>query len=166
MNDTVIQIRSLEDTERLGCLLAALLEPKDVVGLTGDLGAGKTYLAGCIAHALGVPEQVAITSPTFTLIKEYKQGRIPIYHMDLYRLVDPSDLYELGLWEYYDGDGVCLVEWSNMFDELWPDTSLTLHLSLGEGEQRTISVSGAHRGLTLARALAAAWQSSDATTSS
>lgn len=158
MNEFVFHIQSIEDTERLGALLAKQLQPKDVVGLCGDLGAGKTFLSGCIAHALGVPEKVPLTSPTFTLIKEYRHGRIPIYHMDLYRLGDAADLYELGLWEYYDGDGVCLVEWSNLFEDLWPDHALILHIALGEGERRTVTVSGNSRGGLIARALKSEWR--------
>jgi tRNA threonylcarbamoyladenosine biosynthesis protein TsaE len=158
MNEIVFHIKSIEDTERLGGLLAKQLQPKDVVGLCGDLGAGKTFLAGCIARALDVPENVPLTSPTFTLIKEYRHGRIPIYHMDLYRLGDAADLYELGLWEYYDGDGVCLVEWSNLFEDLWPDHALILHIALGEGECRTITASGNTRGGIIARALKSQWE--------
>ena len=158
MNEPVIHLSSLKDTQRLGRLLAELLRPKDIVGLMGDLGAGKTYLAGCIAVGLGVPESVPVTSPTFTLIKEYRQGRIPVYHMDLYRLADPAELYELGLWEYYDGDGVCLVEWFDLFDDLRPENALLVHLTLGEGEQRTARLDGVGRGVTLARSLMSAWR--------
>lgn len=150
-------IADREGTERLGRLLARLVVPGDVVGLTGDLGAGKTFFAGAVAHGLGVPEATPVSSPTFTLIKEYK-GRIPIYHMDLYRLVDPGELYELGLWEYYDGEGVCLVEWSNLFEDLWPERALVMVIELGEEETRTITASGRERGAALAAALQEAWE--------
>jgi tRNA threonylcarbamoyladenosine biosynthesis protein TsaE len=125
--------------------------------LTGDLGAGKTYLAGEIAHALGIPENVSISSPTFTIIKEYRQGRLPVYHMDLYRLSDSSELYELGLWEYYEGDGVCLVEWSNMFDDLWPDSALVVRIALRQNEERIITLNGNLRGRKLAVKLGDMW---------
>ena len=151
MSELILEISSLEETERLGRTIADLLQPKDVLGLCGDLGAGKTFLAGCIAHGLGIPESIPITSPTFTLIKEYRQGRLPVYHMDLYRLGDSSELYELGLWEYYDGDGVCLVEWSNLFEDLWPNHATIVHIALGEGERRTVTLSGIQRGAALAR---------------
>ena len=131
--------------DEFGRLLAGFLQPGDVVGLSGDLGAGKTHLAGAIAHALGVARDVPVTSPTFTLIKEY-QGTWPIYHLDLFRLGDPSELYELGLWEYYDGDGVCLVEWCDKFADLWPSEALVLFIDLGEGETRTIRAVGEGRG--------------------
>ena len=145
MDAVVFQITSEAETIAFGKRLANLLRRGDVVGLTGDLGAGKTFLARAVARGLGVPESVAVTSPTFTLIKEY-QGILPIYHMDLYRLGDASELYDLGLWEYYDGDGVCLVEWSNRFDALWPEQALILTIALGEGENRTISAEGQGRG--------------------
>ncbi len=157
MTEVVLPISSREETERLGRCLAGLLRPADVIGLTGDLGAGKTFLAGAVAHALGVPEAVAVSSPTFTLIKEYR-GRIPIYHMDLYRLEASYELYELGLWEYYDGDGVCLVEWSNLFEDLWPDRALGLELSLGDGETRVVTARGENRGAELALGLKAAFE--------
>ncbi|MDJ0761997.1 MAG: tRNA (adenosine(37)-N6)-threonylcarbamoyltransferase complex ATPase subunit type 1 TsaE [Myxococcota bacterium] len=145
-------------TRRFGARLAELLRPGDVVGLCGDLGAGKTYLAGAIAHGLGVPDEVAVTSPTFTLIKEYI-GVVPIYHMDLYRLGDPSELYDLGLWEYYDGAGVCLVEWCDRFEDLWPGSALVLTLTLGRDTERTIRAEGKGRGADLVQALAKKWHS-------
>jgi tRNA threonylcarbamoyladenosine biosynthesis protein TsaE len=157
MTAAVFHISSMDETDLLGELLARVLVPKDVVGLIGDLGAGKTYLAGAVARGLGVPPSVPVTSPTFTLIKEYRGGRLPIYHMDLYRISDPQDLYELGMWEYYDGDGVCLVEWSNLFSDLWPDHALVISIALGEGECRTITASGRLRGEVLVRALEQAW---------
>jgi tRNA threonylcarbamoyladenosine biosynthesis protein TsaE len=152
MERAAFEIGSREQTRDLGRRLAALLQPGDVVGLRGDLGAGKTFLAGAVAHALGVPVDVAVTSPTFTLINEHA-GRVPVFHMDLYRIGDPSELYELGLWEYYDGDGVCLVEWCDRFDDLWPADALVLTLHLGQGEQRRIDVEGEGRGAELAREL-------------
>ena len=141
-------------TERFGARLAALLRPGDVVGLCGDLGAGKTFLAAAVARALGVPDAVPVTSPTFTLINEYAGGRLPVYHMDLYRLGAAAELYELGLWEYYDGRGVCLVEWCDRFDDLWPEHALVLTLHLGEGASRRIAARGEGRGAELAAALA------------
>jgi tRNA threonylcarbamoyladenosine biosynthesis protein TsaE len=105
---------------------------------------------------LGVPEEVPITSPTFVLIHEHIEGRLPVYHMDLYRLGDPCELYELGLWEYYDGEGVCLVEWCDRFDDLWPQRALVIAIGLGQDEARSLELSGADRGAALCQALAEA----------
>lgn len=153
-------MESASDTQRFGELLASLLAPKDVVGLRGDLGAGKTFLCGAVVHALGCPEAQPVTSPTFTLIKEYETAP-PVYHMDLYRLGGVDELYDLGLWEYYDGAGICLVEWCDRFDDLWPTRALVLSLTLGSGERRTIDAEGVGRGAELAGALARLWPSAD-----
>ncbi len=157
MREATFQIQDETGTERLGELLAMHLQPGDVVGLCGDLGAGKTFFTGTVAHSLGVPAETPVTSPTFNLIKEYHQGKMPIYHMDLYRLGEPGELYELGLWEYYDGDGVCLVEWCDRFDDLWPEDALVLTLELGEGEERTVHARGIDRGAELVGVLEADW---------
>lgn len=157
MEELAFNIKEEGETARLGGLLAPLLRRGDVVGLKGDLGAGKTFFAGAVARGLGIPESVHVTSPTFTLIKEY-QGKFPIYHMDLYRIGGQGELYDLGLWEYYDGDGVCLVEWCDRFDDLWPDTALVLDLELGKGDVRIIHATGKGRGLELAKKLWAKWQ--------
>lgn len=156
MGNKIFQLADLKETKRFGELLASLIRPGDVVGLCGDLGAGKTTLSGYVAHGLGVSETIHVTSPSFTLIKEY-QGRIPIYHMDLYRLGDSGEIYELGIWEYYDGEGVCLVEWCDRFDDLWPDHALVLHLELCDGERRTIRARGRARGAELLEALDGVW---------
>lgn len=157
--DVRLFIPDQEHMEAFGRALARLLEPGDVVGLCGDLGAGKTYLSGAVAHGLGIPEDVPITSPTFVLIHEYAHGRLPLYHMDLYRLGDPSELYDLGLWEYYDGAGVCLVEWCDRFEDLWPDRALVISIILGQDEARTLTLHGTGRGLVLGMALASSFPS-------
>ena len=156
MNKMSFKLESLDKTAAFGKLLASLLIPGDVVGLKGDLGAGKTFLAGAVARGLGVPDSINVTSPTFTLIKEY-EGQMPIYHMDLYRLGDPAELYDLGLWEYYGGKGVCLVEWCDRFTDLWPEHALELTLKLGQGEERIIEAEGKGRGQDLAVELGALW---------
>jgi tRNA threonylcarbamoyladenosine biosynthesis protein TsaE len=156
MRTATFDIADEEATARLGGRLASLLAPGDVVGLRGDLGAGKTHLAAAVARALGVPPEVPVSSPTFTLINEYWGGRLPVYHMDLYRLGAPVELYELGLWEYYDGRGVCLVEWCDRFDDLWPDEALVLTLHLLEGTARRVEAAGRGRGADLVAGLSGA----------
>src|SRR5512138_2964769 len=100
-----------EETERLGALLGSLARPGDYVSLIGDLGAGKTCFARGVARGVGVDPEVPITSPTFTLMNIH-QGRIPLYHFDLYRLAGDGDVDELGFGEYFSGDGLSLVEWA------------------------------------------------------
>lgn len=105
------QMRShnVAETQRLGALLGALLAPGDVVLLHGDLGAGKTALTQGIAAGLGVPGTV--NSPTFTILKEYF-GRLPLFHFDLYRIESPDEVTTLGFEDYFDSDGVSVIEWA------------------------------------------------------
>ncbi len=98
--------------------LAAGLRRGDVLALTGDLGAGKTHFSKGITAGLGATSPV--TSPTFTLIHEYLGGRLPVYHFDFYRLDDEDEALKIGLDEYLDGDGVCLIEWADKFPALLP----------------------------------------------
>lgn len=118
MTDTV-KVSTPEETMAIGQQIAPLLAPKDIILLDGDLGAGKTTFTKGLAAGLGIKRNVK--SPTFTIIREYQDGRIPLYHMDVYRLEDGSG-DELGLEEYFNGDGVSVVEWSKFVaDELPAD---------------------------------------------
>lgn len=111
-----VKVSTPEETMAIGQKMAPLLEPKDIILLDGDLGAGKTTFTKGLAAGLGINRNVK--SPTFTIIREYQDGRIPLYHMDVYRLEDGSG-DELGLEEYFNGDGVSVVEWSKFVaDEL------------------------------------------------
>lgn len=128
----------LHDTEALAAWLAEAAKPGTVIGLDGDLGAGKTAFSQLFAKHLGV--KGIVNSPTFTIIKEY-EGRLPFYHMDVYRLsMEEAD--ELGLDEYFYGEGVCLVEWSQIISELLPASHLHLSLETTGPEQRKITVRG------------------------
>ena len=98
--------------------LAEGLNPGDVICMYGDLGAGKTLFAQGIASGLGIDESVS--SPTFTIVNEY-MGRIPFYHFDVYRISDPDEMYEIGFDEYLFGEGVCLVEWAELIEDVLPD---------------------------------------------
>ena len=106
-----IHIKSEYETRQFGEELARTLKPGDVIALIGDLGTGKTTLTKYIARELGIMQ--AITSPTFTIICEYKDGRLPLYHFDVYRLNSADEMLELGYEEYFFGDGVCIVEWAD-----------------------------------------------------
>ncbi|WP_159884732.1 tRNA (adenosine(37)-N6)-threonylcarbamoyltransferase complex ATPase subunit type 1 TsaE [Paenibacillus puerhi] len=121
----------LAHTAELASRLAPLLGPGTVIGLDGDLGAGKTAFSQAIARELGVAG--IVNSPTFTIIKEYEGEKLPFYHMDVYRLsMEEAD--ELGLDEYFYGDGVTLVEWASLVEDLLPPERLSIYIE-HEGEQ-------------------------------
>lgn len=111
--------QTLEFAEKLG----SLLQPKDLITLEGDLGAGKTTFTKGLAKGLGITRTVS--SPTFTIIKEYK-GRLPLYHMDVYRVEDSFE--DLGFDEYFEGDGVTVVEWAKLIEEQLPKDRLEIKL--------------------------------------
>ncbi|MDR1272359.1 MAG: tRNA (adenosine(37)-N6)-threonylcarbamoyltransferase complex ATPase subunit type 1 TsaE [Clostridiales Family XIII bacterium] len=120
-----------------GRTIADGLTPGSVVALYGDLGSGKTTLAAAIGDGLGVKERV--TSPTFTIINEYYSGRLPYYHFDVYRIGGPAEMYELGYDEYFDGDGVTVVEWADLIEGLLPARTVRVRLAYaGEGEKRVV----------------------------
>ena len=127
---------SPEDTGRLGEIMGSLAEPGDVYCLTGDLGSGKTVFARGVAIGLGISGRVA--SPTFTLINEH-QGRIPFYHMDVYRLAGPEDLADLGYEEYFYGNGATLVEWAGIVGPLLPPERLDVKIVRVDEDCRLIT---------------------------
>lgn len=133
-----ITTASPEETKALGERLGQLLQPGDILCLQGDLGAGKTLMAKGIALGLDIAEE-EVTSPTFTLINEY-QGRLPFYHMDVYRLDDPEAMYDLGLEEYFYDQGVTLVEWADKLGEFIPQEALFIDILVLSGESRKITL--------------------------
>jgi len=135
MNDCTFLSHSPVETQNLGNVLGRIVQPGTVISLVGDLGAGKTTLTAAIARGLGIdPEKVS--SPTFMLIQEYA-GRIPLYHFDTYRLKDLHEFEDLGVEEYFYGEGVCLVEWGDRFREVMPVDLLRIEISIqGESERR------------------------------
>src|SRR3954468_21490796 len=120
-----------EETERFAVSLARRLLSGDVIALEGDLGAGKTAFTKGLAKGLEVTRTV--NSPTFTIIKEY-QGRLPLYHMDVYRVADAYE--DLGFDEYFEGEGVTVVEWAHLIEEQLPHERLTIFLYREEGDTR------------------------------
>jgi len=116
----IITTKSAEETIKLGRNLSKLLKPGDVLGLIGELGSGKTTLVRGIASGLGVKEKEGVASPTFVLVKEYR-GKIPVFHLDLYRLDSIKDIESLGVEEYLFDQGVCLIEWAEKMRMLLPD---------------------------------------------
>jgi len=131
---------SPEDTVRIGRALGAVLEAGDIVALIGDLGTGKTCLTSGIARGLGVPEAYFITSPTFTLINEYP-GRIPLAHLDMYRLSGAADLDDIGIDEYFYGNGVMVIEWAEKIRELLPEKAFHIFLRHNGDDKRKIEIS-------------------------
>ena len=132
MEEKIITIRSEEETRAFGSKLAEKAKPGMVIALIGDLGTGKTTLTKAIAAALGI--QGHITSPTFNIVKEYKTGRLPLYHFDVYRVQDPDELFNIGADEYFDGNGLCVVEWADMIKEELPPDSLYVYIEYGDKE--------------------------------
>jgi len=131
-----LSIRSEEETRAFGHQLADRLEPGSVVALIGDLGTGKTTLSKYIAEGLGITE--VVTSPTFTIVQEYHSGRLPLYHFDVYRIGDLSEMEELGYEEYFFGDGVSLVEWADIIQELLPEETRIIRIEYGRGPEERI----------------------------
>lgn len=129
-----IEAATPEDTFAAGEALARELGAGDVVGLVGELGAGKTVFIQGLARGLGVPPEVPVTSPTFTLVNEYRGGRLPLFHVDLYRLEREDELEDVGLDELYRrGDGVVAVEWFDRFPAAAPVAAVTVTITSPPG---------------------------------
>ncbi len=124
-----------------GHAVADSLHRGDVLALSGDLGAGKTHFVKGLAAGLGAT--VSVTSPTFTLIHEYPGGRLPLYHFDFYRLDDEDEALKIGLDEYLDGEGVCVIEWAEKFPALLPPHTRWLRFTHREDGTRQIEESPA-----------------------
>lgn len=137
---SVYKTSSDEETIELGRRIAATLPRKACVLLTGNLGAGKTTLAKGILSGLGVAEPDEVSSPTFTLIHEYGNGRA--YHIDLYRLDTPAQLATLGLDEIFDRDAVVLIEWGERFPGLMPRDRIEITLKMLAEDEREVAISG------------------------
>lgn len=137
----VIESLSPEDTLAAGQDLAAAVSPGEIITLTGDLGVGKTVFVKGFAMGLGIREPV--TSPTFTILCEYTTGRLPLYHFDVYRIEDEDEMYAVGLDEYVNGEGVCLIEWAERIDDMLPRPlkRITIEKDLSKGlDYRKITI--------------------------
>jgi len=144
---------SPEETERLGELLARLLDKGDVLALSGDLGGGKTTMTRGIARGMDVPDRYVIQSPTFTVINEYP-GRVPLFHLDLYRIEVLHDGVELGLEEYLEPEGVSVIEWAEKLGPELPSGALVVVLGyLGEHTRRIVARAKSERARHLLKAL-------------
>ena len=139
----VIDSFCAKDTYELGEKIGQMAKPGMVISLTGDLGVGKTVFTQGLAKGLGIEETV--NSPTFTIIQVYDEGRIPLYHFDVYRIGDPEEMYEIGYEDYFFGEGVCLIEWSKLIEELIPSDAATVLIEkdLEKGlDYRKVTVEG------------------------
>lgn len=134
---------SPEDTFNIGFTLGKEARPGDIYTLLGDLGVGKTVFTQGFAEGLGIDEPV--NSPTFTIMQIYDEGRIPLYHFDVYRIGDVSEMDEIGYEEYFYGDGACLIEWANLIEEIIPKEAIRIKITkdLEKGfDYRKIEIEG------------------------
>ncbi|MCL2719233.1 MAG: tRNA (adenosine(37)-N6)-threonylcarbamoyltransferase complex ATPase subunit type 1 TsaE [Lachnospiraceae bacterium] len=118
MENKIIETNNANETFLLGKMIGEGAKSGDVIALTGDLGCGKTVLTQGIAAGLGINE--VVNSPTFVILQEYESGRLPFYHFDVYRISDVREMDETGYHEYVYGDGVALIEWANLIEEILP----------------------------------------------
>ncbi len=151
MNSTMektVMVKSAAEMQQLGCDLGSHLKQAIVLRLMGDLGSGKTCLVQGLAKGLGVPPEYAITSPTYALVHDYP-GRLPLVHVDLYRIQDESDAESIGLWDIIDDKNVVAVEWAERIeDDHWPSSSLVIEISFAADESRHVRLIGS--GLQIA----------------
>ena len=139
----IIETNSAAPTYETGFSMGRNVKPGQIICLEGELGVGKTVFTQGFAKGLGIDEPIC--SPTFTIIQEYKEGRLPLYHFDVYRISSPEEMDEIGYEEYFSSEGVCLVEWGNLFPELFPEDTVyvTIKKNLDKGlDYRAITVEG------------------------
>ena len=130
-----------EDTYNIGKEIAKLAKPGEIYCLYGDLGTGKTVFSQGFGAGLGIEEP--ISSPTFTILKEYDEGRLPFYHFDVYRIGSEDEMEEIGYFDKIDGDGVCLIEWAELIRDILPQTyyKVTIEKDLEHGfDYRSITI--------------------------
>lgn len=139
----IIETRTPEETFALGKKIGENAVPGQIFTLTGDLGVGKTVFTQGVAAGLGIEE--AISSPTFTIIQVYESGRLPFYHFDVYRIGDIEEMEEIGYDDYFFGEGICLIEWANLIEEILPEKliAVTIEKDLQQGfDYRRITMEG------------------------
>lgn len=137
----VLETRSPEETFHVGMRLGQEAYAGQVFTLTGDLGVGKTVFTQGLAKGLGIEE--AVNSPTFTIVQEYDGGRLPFYHFDVYRIGDAEEMEEVGFDDYVMGEGVSLIEWANLIEEILPEkrTEVLIEKDLSQGfDYRRITI--------------------------
>lgn len=159
LNETVLQLESLSQTERLAELVAAALQGGQFLALSGDLGAGKTTFTRALTRALGCKKLA--TSPTFSVIQQYEGGRLRVFHADLYRLSSEDEVYDLGWEELVEeySDGLMVVEWADKFVDVLPDDRLSIDCSHADDLEQRVFKLAAHgsRSVRLLERLGAQW---------
>ncbi|MBR1442987.1 MAG: tRNA (adenosine(37)-N6)-threonylcarbamoyltransferase complex ATPase subunit type 1 TsaE [Firmicutes bacterium] len=120
------EVFSAEETEKIGFDIGKNAKKGDIYFLSGDLGVGKTVFTKGFAKGIGIEEHV--TSPTFTIVNEYENGGNKFYHFDVYRINDIEEMYDIGYDEYFYGEGICLIEWAEMIEELIPENALWIEI--------------------------------------
>ena len=141
MKETVYETFSAAETHALVKKIGETARPGDVYTLVGDLGVGKTVFTQGIADGLGITEPVS--SPTFTIVQVYEEGRMPFYHFDVYRIGDIEEMDEIGYEDYFYGEGLCMIEWANLIEEILPDKryDVTIEKDLEKGfDYRKITI--------------------------
>ena len=139
----VINSFCAKDTYELGEKIGQMAKSGMVISLTGDLGVGKTVFTQGLAKGLGIEEPV--NSPTFTIVQVYEEGRLPLYHFDVYRIGDIEEMDEIGYEDYFYGEGVCLIEWADLIREILPEQMcrVTIEKNLEKGfDYRKITLEG------------------------
>lgn len=137
----IIETRSPEETFELGKKIGEAAKPGQVYTLNGDLGVGKTVFTQGVAAGLGITEPVS--SPTFTIVQVYEEGRLPFYHFDVYRIGDIEEMEEIGYDDYFFGEGICLIEWAELIRDILPEKriEITIEKNLTQGfDYRRITV--------------------------
>ncbi len=132
----MMKLFTVEDTIAWGRALAATLCAGDVIGLVGNLGAGKTHAAKGIVAGLG--SRVDVSSPTFTLVHEYEDGRLPVFHFDFYRMDSANEVLGIGWDEYIDASGVMIIEWADKFVEIMPENAQWFQFTITEDGTRVV----------------------------
>ena len=141
VENIVIETHDPEETFEVGRTIGMNAKPGQIYTLTGDLGVGKTVFTQGVAAGLGITEPV--NSPTFTIIQEYEDGRLPFYHFDVYRIGDLEEMEEIGYDDYFFGQGICLIEWAELIEEILPEKRIevTIEKDLEKGfEYRKITI--------------------------
>lgn len=132
------KIMSFEEINNIAKKLAEIVEPNSLIALIGDLGTGKTAFVKSFAEAFGVTEN--IKSPTFNYYLEYRSGRLPLYHFDVYRLCEPQEIYEIGYEDCLDSGGVVLVEWANIITSELPKEYIEINLYYYDDDKREVEI--------------------------